>query len=147
MRLEVQHKARNSPVKAVLIVTAVLVLIGGGVGYRMYSQHESELATQRALLARLEAEKAKAEAEYKSQMLAIQKEMTSKLSAAKSEEERARIRTEAAQASAAAAQRRQRRVATPTKGEKDPTAAPHHGITRPGKREISDSPLEGLQGL
>ena len=34
--------------KAVVGVAAVLVLIGGGLGYKMYSQHQEELAKVQA---------------------------------------------------------------------------------------------------
>ena len=42
MRLEMQSRKTNSPIKAVVSVAAVLVLIAGGLGYRMYSQHQAE---------------------------------------------------------------------------------------------------------
>ena len=48
MRLEMQHKKKHSPVKAVLTVAGILVVIGGGIGYKMYSQHQTELAVARA---------------------------------------------------------------------------------------------------
>ena len=147
MRLEVQTKAKNSPVKAVVSVAVVIIAVAGGLGYKMYTQHEAEMAAQRAELARVEAAKAKveaekaaAEAEYKSQMTAIQKEMNDRLATAKNDEERAKIRAEAVQRAQAA---RTKHSSSSSSGKAEtPATAP--GIHRPGKRDISDSPLDGL---
>jgi len=50
MRLEVHAKARSSPVKAVVTVAVILIAAGGGLGYKMYTQHQAELAAQQAQL-------------------------------------------------------------------------------------------------
>jgi hypothetical protein len=153
MRLEIQHKAKNSPVKAVVSVAAVIVIIAGGVGYRMYSKHQEELAVEKAERARLEAAKNKAEAEYKAQMAAIQKDMNEKLAKAQNEEERARIRADAlarAQAVNSGGSRSggAKSHGASAKSEKDSTPAPTpKGVKVPGKHEISNDPLEGLSGL
>jgi hypothetical protein len=149
MRLDAQHRAKSSPVKAVLSVAGLLVLIGGGLGYKMYSQHQAEIAANRARLATVEAEKAKVEAEkaaaeteFRSQMSKIQKEMDARLASAKSDDERARIRAEAA----AQKQLVAGKAGAHHPGKDKEAGQPAPGGVRkpPGKREISDSPLDGL---
>ena len=127
LRLDAQHRAKHSPVKAVLTVAGILVVIGGGLGYKMYSQHQTEIAVQKAQIAKVEAEKAKveaekarAEAEFRTQMARIQKDMDSRLASAKSDEERDRIRAEAAQRQAAIKAHH-----APAKGEKETPAGAH----------------------
>src|SRR6185369_15026438 len=68
MRLEIQHRKKHSPVKAVLGVAGVLILIGGGVWYKMHSDHQAELAVERAEKARVEAEGRKARAELEARL-------------------------------------------------------------------------------
>jgi hypothetical protein len=117
----------------------------------MYTQHQSELATERAERARVEVEKAKveaeknkAEAEYKVAMANIQKEMNDRLRNAKSDEERSRIREEAARAALAARGHHGGGGASKADKEAD---APKSKIKAPGKHDISDNPLDGLTGL
>ncbi len=139
MRLEMQHKKKHSPVKAVLGVTAVLVLLGGGIGYKMYSQHQAELATERAERARIEAQARKDRAELEAKLVGIEKNMNDQLARAKTEEERQRIRIKAAEDKAAAQGKTVRHTAQP-KVEEKPTTLPKVK----GKREISDNPLDGF---
>ena len=139
MRLEMQHKKKHSPVKAVLGVALVLVLIGGGIGYKMYSQHQAELATERAERARIEAQARKDRAELEAKLVGIEKNMNDQLARAKTEEDRQKIRTAAAEAKAAAQGRVVHRAA-PAKTEEKSTALPKVK----GKREISDNPLDGF---
>src|SRR6187401_3070976 len=79
MRLDAQHRAKHSPVKAVVGVAAVLVLIGGGLGYKMYSQHQEELAKVQAERDRIAKEADKAKAELESRIAGIEKDMNDKL--------------------------------------------------------------------
>ncbi len=62
MRLEVHARAKNSPVKAVVGVSLVIIAVAGGLGYKMYQQHQAELAAKRAQLALVEQQKAALEA-------------------------------------------------------------------------------------
>jgi colicin import membrane protein len=146
MRLEVQAKARSSPVKAVVTAVVVLLAVGAGLGYKFYTQHQAELAAQQAALDAARADAKKAQAEYEGKMVAIQKEMNDKLANAKDEGERERIRAEAAQArsqaQAAAAVHSRASHASSNRGDKEGT--PASKIKAPGKHEISDNPLEGL---
>jgi hypothetical protein len=148
LHLEMQHKAKNSPVKAVVSVAAVLVLIGGGVTYKMYSQHQAELAVERAERARVEAEKAKVEAEkakaeqaYKAELASINAETERKLASAHSAEERERIKAQDATARAQANARHGGSHSASAKTEETPVK---NKLGVPGKHTISDNPLEGL---
>ena len=140
MRLEMQHKKKHSPVKAVLTVGGLIVLVAAGVGYKMYSQHQAELASERAERARVEAQARKDRAELEAKLVGIEKNMNDQLAKAKTEDERQRIRIAAAEAKAAAQGSRQAARHTTTKTEDKPVQLPKSK----GKREISDNPLEGL---
>jgi hypothetical protein len=146
MRLEVQARAKHSPVKAVLSVALVLVLLGGGLTWKMYTQHQRELAAQQMVIEAARADAKKAQAEFEARMAAIQKEMNDKLANARSEEERERIRSEAAQAKAQVQAARSNRVShasSAAKADKD-AAGTSPKWRNPGKHEISDNPIEGL---
>jgi peptidoglycan hydrolase CwlO-like protein len=139
----VHAKARSSPVKAVVTVAVILIAVGGGLGYKMYTQHQAELAAEQAALDAARADAKRAQAEFESRMAAIQKEMNDKLANAKSEEERAKIRADAANARAQAQSQTQSRSRASRGGSKaDATATvkPKNVI----KREVSNDPLEGL---
>jgi len=144
LRLEVHAKAQTtSPVKAVVGVAAVLVLVAGILGWKMYSQHQAEMATERAERARVEAEAKAAQIEFDKKFAAIQNEMNEKLRNAKSDEERARIRAEAA-----LAQQQARAVAAKgshKSGGKEKSDTPAAPVGRKvTKHDVSDNPLEGL---
>ena len=143
MRLEMQHKKKHSPVKAVLVVAGVLVLIGGGIGYKMYSQHQAELAVERAERERIAAQARKDRAELEAKLVGIEKNMNDQLAKAKTEEDRQRIRAAAAEAKAlaqgktASAPRHAGTAKTDSDAKK--TVVPTFK-----KREISDNPLDGF---
>jgi hypothetical protein len=142
LRLEVQAKTQHkSPLKAILGVTGVLVVVAVGLGYKMYSDHQAELATERANSSRLEAESKAKQVELQSQIDKVTADMNSKLAKAQTDEARAQIRAEAAQKSAAlagAARSHSRSSSKP-----DAPAAPAVHKIAP-KRTVSDNPLEGL---
>jgi colicin import membrane protein len=141
MRLEMQHKKKHSPVKAVLTVTGILVVIGGGIGYKMYSQHQTELAAERAERERISAQARKDRAELEAKLVGIEKNMNDQLARAKTEEERQRIRIAAAEAKAVAQGKQQAsRHTSASKAQPDKPVLP----TIKGKREISDNPLDGF---
>jgi hypothetical protein len=148
MRLEVQHRAKNSPVKAVVGVSLVIVAIAGGLGYKMYQQHQTELAAQREALAVAERQKAqmaaaaaKQEAEYRNQIASIKKEMDDKLAHASNDLERQRIREEATRQAMAA---KTKHGGSGSSGKSESSSPAPNKIKAPGKHEISDNPLEGL---
>ena len=144
MRLEIQHRKKHSPVKAIVSVTAVLVLIGGGVWYKMHSDHQAELAAERAEKERIATEARKKEAELEAKLQGIEKNMQRALADAKTEEDRQKIRAAAAEAKAAA----MGKPAAPRHATTTKTDADKPTIKKPsGKREISDNPLDGLGQL
>jgi peptidoglycan hydrolase CwlO-like protein len=125
----------------VLGVAAVLVLIGGGLGYKMYSQHQQELAKVEAEKDRIAKEAAKAKAELQSRIAGIEKDMNDKLARAGSDAERERIRAEAAQAKMAAQQNRAAKVHQPAAKTDTPQPVKYKKVE---KRDIPDDPTLGL---
>jgi hypothetical protein len=143
LRLEVQAKhQQKSPMKAILGVTGVLVIVAGGLGFKMYSSHQAEIAAERANRAQAEAEAKAKQVELEAKFTALQKETDDALSKAKDDADRQRIRAEAAL-------RRQELAAgkpAPHKTEKGGEAKPFDLSTRRkvGKHDVSDNPLDGL---
>ncbi len=143
MHLDAQAKRETkSPLKAIMGVTGVLVLVAGGLGYKMYSDHQTELAEQRASSERRLEDAAKAaQVEFDRKLAAISKDMNDKLASAKTEEDKARIRAEAAQARAVAASSHSSHHSS----GKDTTSPAPTPIRKDfHKRDVSDNPLEGL---
>jgi colicin import membrane protein len=140
MRLEMHHKKKHSPVKAVVTVTVVLLAIGGGVGYKMYNDHQKELAAARLEKERVEAEAKKARAELEARLVGMEKDFADKLKNAKSAEEIERLKAERAQA------RLDIQAGRAVKAH--PKAAPVEEKpilpVKTEKRKISDNPLDGL---
>jgi hypothetical protein len=142
LRLEAHAKTvHKSPLKAILGVTAVLVVIAGALGSKMYNDHQAELNAERANSARLEAEAKAAKVEFQARLDKIQNEMNDKLARAKTDEEKARIRAEAAQQRAAAASTRTSHSHGSSKTESAPSTPTYHPIQ---KRTMTDNPLEGI---
>jgi hypothetical protein len=146
MHLELQAKRETkSPIKAILGVTGVLVIVAGGLGYKMYTDHQAELAVQRSKLADAEAAGAAAKAaqtELQARIDKIQKEMNDQLAAAKTDEERARIKADAAQKRAEAASNRPSHSHSAAKQPEPANADAVRNVAK--KRTVSDNPLEGL---
>lgn len=143
MRLEIQHRKKHSPVKAVLGVAGVLVLIGAGVGYKMYTDHQHELAVAREEKARVEMEAKKREAELEAKYAAIEKDFAARLSKAKSQAEIEQLQKERLQSRLDAQQGKAVRP-HPAAAKPDTPAGPK---LPKGKRDISDNPLDGLGQL
>ncbi|HSZ84160.1 MAG TPA: hypothetical protein VLA14_17870 [Polyangia bacterium] len=143
MRLEVHAKTQQkSPLKAILGVTGVLVIIAGGLGYKMYSDNQATLAAARADSARAEMEAKAKQDELQAQITAITKDMNDKLAKAQTDEARAQIRAEAAaQRSAAAAALVHTRGHGGAKSDAPTPAAPRAYAK---KKAVSDNPLDGL---
>jgi uncharacterized protein YdaU (DUF1376 family) len=108
----------------------------------MYSQHQTELAAERAERERIAAQARKERAELEAKLVGIEKSMNDQLAKAKTEEERQKIRAEAALAKAAAQGKpsTSRHSSTTTKAQPEKSVLP----TIKGKREISDNPLDGF---
>ena len=142
MRLELQHRKISSPLKAILISVGVVTLIAGGVVWKLWSDQQAELATQRAERIRIEQESARREADFQKRYQAIVAQKEKEMATAKSEEERTRIREEMEAEREKERVRRARapRTTSPA-GPTRPAAAPT--IRKP--REINDDPLDGLK--
>jgi hypothetical protein len=144
MRLEVHAKSQQkSPMKAILGVTGVLVIVGGGLGFKMYSNHQAEMAAARAENDRVQAESRAAKAELEAKLAANQKEMDEKLAKAQTEAERAQIRLEA--------QQRRNEIASGHAAHSKSGGGSGAAEAKPAtprkyatKKEVSDNPLEGL---
>jgi hypothetical protein len=140
MRLEIQHKKKHSPIKAVLGVTGVLVLIGGGVGFKMYSDHQKELAAAREEKARVEIEAKKKQAEVEARYAMIERDFAEKLKKAKSQADIDALQKERLQQRLdAQAGRTTRPHATAKTEEPKKTVVPNFK-----KRDIPDDPTLGL---
>jgi len=143
MRLEIQHRKKHSPVKAVLGVAGVLVVIGGALGYKMYSDHQKELMVAREEKARVEMEAKKKEAELQARYEAIEKDFTERLKKASSLAEIEQLKKERLQQRLDAQQGKPSRPHPSAKTEPDKPQ-----LKKPsGKRDISDNPLDGLGNL
>jgi hypothetical protein len=143
MRLELQSRKTNSPVKAVITVAAVLVVVAGALGYRMYSQHQAEIAAANAETARAQTDARAAQMEFEKKIAAIQKDMEGKLTAVHTEEERARIRAEAAERAAVARQEAAQRTHKVASTQSDtPKPATYKKVE---KKAVKDDPLEGIK--
>lgn len=146
MRLEHQSRKSSSPVKAVVSVAAVLVLVAGVLGWRMYSQHQAEMATAAAEKAQATATANAERAELEKKMAAIRKEMESQLNAVHTEADRARIREDAehrADVARAEIARRAHKAGGKESGE-TPKAAPVYKKVE--KKAFNEKdPLDGLK--
>jgi hypothetical protein len=142
-RLEVQAKTQHkSPLKAILGVTGVLVVVAVGLGYKMYSDHQTEIAAERANSARLEAEAKAKQVELEARLASLQKDTDAKLAKAQTEAERSQIRLDAARQRADIANARTSSHGhSAAKAEDKPTPGVRRVV---GKKDVSDNPLEGL---
>jgi hypothetical protein len=142
LHLDAQAKReQKSPLKAILGVTGVLVIVAGGLGYKMYGDHQAELATERAKLAEAQQAAQAAQAELQAKMAQIEKDMTAKLLAATTAEAKAKIRADAAAARAELQQSKSHHGSSAAKTDDKP-AAP--GYKKIEKQTINDNPLDGL---
>jgi hypothetical protein len=141
LHLEAQAKReQKSPMKAILGVTGALVLIAGGLGYKMYSDHQAELSAERVKLQEAQDQAKREKAEVEARLAAITKDMDAKLSKAQTDAERAQIKLEAERARAAASGGRSHSVAA--KKADEPAAKPVPTVAK--KKTINDDPLDGL---
>jgi hypothetical protein len=143
LRLEVQAKTQQkSPMKAILGVTGVLVIVAGGLGYKMYSDHQAEIATERKKLADAQESARLAKAESDAQLAAITNQMNEKLKTAQTEAEKAQIVAEAARRRAEVSSHPSHGGGKVTDKPADKTNVPV--LRNVKKKEVSDNPLEGL---
>jgi colicin import membrane protein len=149
MRLEAQAKtaakAKGVPMGLIIGVVAVVLLIAGGIIYKIKSDHEQQIAAQQAERDR-EREKEKlrmAELEKKAEQ--VEANLKKQLAAAKSDAERLAIQKQlddATRARSRAAGGGAKHAAPTDKKDSTPTAAPDL-IKK--KKDVSLDPLEGLK--
>jgi len=145
MRMEANVQvAHKSPLKLVAGAVAVVVLLGSGVAYKLYSDAEKARVEQLAQRKLLEDAQARAAAEnQRLQAQLAEKERQYKAQLAQMEKERQEARTQADK------DRIQARIDNLNRGHKRPgsaTSAPNTGSANPGihVRDISDDPLGAL---
>jgi hypothetical protein len=144
MRLEVAAKhEQKSPMKAILGVAGILVIIGGGLGYKMYSDHQAEIAAANKRLADAQEQARLAQAELTAKLAANQKDMDEKLAAAKTEAEKAQIRLEHERAKAEIQSGRTSHSSPKSTGGKDEKFDTQK-YRKVEKKAVTDNPLEGL---
>ncbi len=137
MRLEISHRKAKSPMPAIAGVAAVVVLIAGGVVFKLYSDHKQELqaAEQETIRIKQEGDR-KAEAErrlFETRMAQLEKQ----LATSTDEAQKAQLRVEMEK-------ERARRAPTPTRREPAATpSAPKPSLK--SKRPIDDDPLGGIK--
>ena len=119
----------------------MIVLIAAGVGYKMYCDHQKELLVAREEKARVELEAKKKQAELEARYAMIEKDFAEKLKKAKSQADIDQIQRERMQMRLDAQAGKQVRPHAAPKAEevKKTPVVPNFK-----KRDISDSPLDGL---
>jgi hypothetical protein len=143
MRLEVAAKhEQKSPLKAILGVAGVLVIVAGGLGYKMYSDHQAEIATERKKLADAQEAARAAQAELQAKLAANDKEAAAALAKAQSATEAAEIklRYEKQRAEIAKGGGGHTKAAAAKTDDKVDVQK----YRKVEKKKVSDNPLDGL---
>jgi len=142
MRLELQHRKGKSPWPAVAAVGALVLMLAGGVIYKL----NADAARERAALQRQAAEeqdRARREAREAADKAHRLEEIINKkeqdLRTAKTEEERSRIRNDIERA-----QERRRAVPVRREARNQEATASKPAVLKP-RPQISDNPLDGLK--
>jgi hypothetical protein len=141
MRLEIQSRKHSSPMKGIAVAVGVMVVLAGGLLFKVRSDNNAELEASRAAALKQEQEFAKREQETQRKYQAMVDQKSRDLATAKSEEERNRIRKEMEderEKERARRDRTRRQATTPSNRPSTPPA-----VKRP--REITDDPLDGLK--
>ena len=141
MRLEIQSRKHSSPMKAIAIAVGVVLVLAGGVVFKLYSDANAEREVARAETIRREQEFAKREQDNQRKYQAMLDQKSRELVTAKSEDERNRIRKEMEDERAKESARRARTPRPVSAPANRPSSPP--SIKKP--REINDDPLDGLK--
>ena len=147
MRLEAQvktaGKAKGVPVGLIIGVVAVVLLIAGGIIYKIKSDHEKQLADQQAEKEKaIELEKAR-RAEQEKKFELMEANLKKQIVEAKSDAERIAIQKQLDDATRARSHAAGGGKATP-KDKKDSTPAVAPELIK-RKKDVSLDPLEGLK--
>jgi hypothetical protein len=142
MRLEVHARKVSSPVKGIAIAVGIVVVVFGGVIWKLRADASAQLEAQQAERIRVEQESAKREAEQLRKYQALFAERQKALAAAQSEEERQRIQKQIEDDRERERARREKKNARPATNAPTPVKVPPT-IRKP--RDIDDDPLKGLK--
>jgi len=150
MRLEAQVKtavqAKKTPVGAIIGIVAVVLLIAGGIIFKIKGDHEKQLAAKQAEQEKvIELEKARrAEQEKKFEMMEAM--LKKQIAEAKSDAERLAIQKQLDDAHRSHAASGGGKAPAATKDKKDSTSgsAPAPALIKT-KKAVSDDPLDGLK--
>ncbi len=152
MRLEVQArsaaKGKSTPVGAIIGIVALVLVIAGGVIFKIKADHQKQLAAQEEKSAR-ESEAARLRlAEEEKRFEQLEASFKRQLAAAKSDSERASIQRQLDDAvrarSHAPSSTPTRSASSREKDKKESAPAPAPDLIK-GKRPVSNDPLEGLK--
>ena len=150
MRLEAQVKsavqAKKTPVGAIIGIVAVVLVIAGGVIFKIKADHEKEIAAQQAERDRdIEREKLRA-AEQEKKFELLVGNLKKQIAEAKSDAERVAIQKQLDDATRARSHAASGAKAAPAgaKGKSDSSSTPAPALIKT-KRSVSDDPLDGLK--
>jgi hypothetical protein len=151
MRLEVQAKSaakgKSTPMGAIIGIVAVVLVIAGGVIFKIKADHQKQLAEQQEKSAR-EAETARLRlAEEEKRFQQLEATFKRQLAEAKSDADRAMIQKQLDEARASrhvASSSPTRTASSKEKDKKESAPATAPDLIK-GKRQVSNDPLEGLK--
>jgi hypothetical protein len=150
MRLEAQVKsavqAKKTPLGAIIAIVAVVLMIAGGIIFKIKADHEKQLAAQQADKEKaIELEKSR-RAEQEKKFEVMEAMLKKQIAEAKSDAERLAIQKQLDDAHRSHAASSGGKVPAPTKDKKDSTSTsgPVPALIKT-KKAVSDDPLDGLK--
>lgn len=153
MRLDAQvksaTKAKGIPVGAIVGIIAVVLVIAGGIIFKIKSDHEKQLAAEQEARAK-ESEAARLrEAELEKKFELTIGSLNKQIAEAKSETERAALQKQLDEARANRAHATgggsNRAAASKDKGDKGKESSAPAPVLIKSKKSVSDDPLDGLK--
>jgi hypothetical protein len=150
MRLEAQVKtavqAKKTPVGAIVGIVAVVLMIAGGVIYKIKSDHEKQRATDQAERDREREREKLRQAEQERKMELLEASFKKQLAEAKSDAERLAIQKQLddARARSHAASGGTKSAAKTEKKDNSSGSTPAPALIKT-KKAVSDDPLDGLK--
>ena len=150
MRLEAQVKtavqAKKTPVGAIIAIVAVVLVIAGGVIYKIKADHEKQLAAQQAERDQEREREKLRQAEQERKMELLEASFKKQLAEAKSDAERLAIQKQLDDARARSHVASGGGKAATKTDKKDPGSAsgPAPALIKT-KKAVSDDPLDGLK--
>ena len=149
MRLEAQVKtavqAKKAPVGAIVGIVAVVLMIAGGIIFKIKSDHEKQRAADQAERDREREREKLRMAEQERKMELLEASFKKQLAEAKSDAERLAIQKQLDDARARSRAANPGSKAAPKTDKKDPGSPSGSVPVIHGKKAVSDDPLEGLK--